>query len=286
MGDDDNLRWHIGSVLVTRVPEVVVPLDATVLIPAFTPDHLAQHRSWLVPSFFTDDGRLRLSVHTFIVESGTTTIVVDTCVGEGGDRPLPSDSSFPSRLDDAIDGGLAGVDMVLCTHLHFDHVGWNTHIVGDERVPTFPNARYLFGRTELDHLDLDDHMAVREPSVQPLLDAGLVDAVDSDHELTPQVRLVPTPGHTPGHVSVLIESQQQRALITGDMTHTPLQFAHPELPAGAFDWDSDMSTATREAAIAAHADTDTIVLGTHFAPPTAGRIRRHGGGTWFEVIDQ
>ncbi len=286
MGNGDNLAWHIGSVLVTRVQEVVVPVDATALIPDFTPDHLTPHRGWLVPSFFTDDDRLRLSVHTFVIESGPTTIVVDTCVGEGDDRPLPNDSSFPARLADAIDGGLGGVDLVLCTHLHFDHVGWNTRIVDGRRVPTFPNARYLFGRTELDHLDLDDHMAVREPSVQPLLDAGLVDAVDSDHQLTPEVRLVPTPGHTPGHVSVLIESQHQQALITGDMTHTPLQFAHPELPAGAFDWDSDMSTATRKATIATHVNTDTIVLGTHFAPPTAGRIRRNQGGTWFEVIDQ
>jgi glyoxylase-like metal-dependent hydrolase (beta-lactamase superfamily II) len=269
--DDTNLHWDIGTVAVTRVEEALVELDATALMPDFTPNLLDQH-PWVVPNYFSNEGLLRLSIHSFVVVSEGVTIVVDTCVGTEGDRPLPSDESFIDRLAAVVDGGLEGVDVVLCTHLHFDHVGWNTRRVDDQLVPTFPNARYLFAKAELDHLEIEDHMAVREPSVQPLLDAGLVDAVDGNHQITGEVQLLPTPGHTPGHVSVQIESNGVRALITGDAFHTPLQVAVPDLPAAAFDWDSTMSTSTRVDLLAHLEGTDTLMLGTHFAPPTAGHI--------------
>ncbi|MEZ5230655.1 MAG: MBL fold metallo-hydrolase [Acidimicrobiales bacterium] len=170
---------------------------------------------------------------------------------------------------------------MLCTHLHFDHVGWNTVRVDDRWVPTFPNARYLIAATELDHVRRDDHMGVLEPSVQPLLDAGLVDAVATDHRVTSEVRLLPTPGHTPGHVSVTIESAGRRATITGDAVHSPLQFTYPELAASRFDHDSMQSTETRRALIEAHADVDVLVLGTHFAPPAAGHLHTVDGTVRF-----
>ncbi|MFK8024488.1 MAG: MBL fold metallo-hydrolase, partial [Ilumatobacter sp.] len=151
------LDWRIGDVTVTRIEESLLPVDATALIPDYTPAHLEPHRDWAA-RFFRDDARLLLSVHTFVVRSGSTTIVVDTCVGTTIERQLPGDASFPDRLDAAIDGGLASVDVVLCTHLHFDHVGWNTRLVDGELVATFPNARYLFAQAELEHLELDDHM--------------------------------------------------------------------------------------------------------------------------------
>jgi glyoxylase-like metal-dependent hydrolase (beta-lactamase superfamily II) len=275
------LHWTIGGVEITRVEEAVTPVPAIALIPDFTSDQLDPHRDW-AGRFFGPDDELLLSVHSFVVRSGDVTIVVDTCVGTEPERLLPGDAEFPDRLGDAIAGGLDAVDIVLCTHLHFDHVGWNLRTIDGERVPTFPNARYLFARAEVAHLDVDDHMAVRDPSVQPLLDAGLVDLVDTDHQLTPEVRLLPTPGHTPGHVSVVIESEGETALITGDMAHTPLQFAIPDLATAAFDWDSPMSTATRQRIVESHANSSTTVLGTHFAPPTSGRIRRDGDRVWFE----
>jgi len=270
----NNLTWTIGDVTITRVEEVVTYVDATVLMPDFTPALLEPHREWLVPHFFSDrNDKMALSIHSFVVTSGDTTIVVDTCVG-GAERSLPHDLAFPERLDASIDGGLEAVDVVLCTHLHFDHVGWNLREVDGVQVPTFPNARYLFAEAEVVHTRTNDHMAVMEPSIDPLLAAGLADLVAMDHAITSDVRLLPTPGHTPGHVSVLIESNGATALITGDMTHTPLQFAVPELAASAFDTDSDQSTATRRNIVERFVGTDTLVLGTHFAPPTAGHLRQ------------
>lgn len=277
----EHLTWTIGDVTVTRVEEVVTYVDATVLMPDFEPAMLDAHRSWLTPHFFSDrNDKMALSIHSFVVVSNGTTIVVDTCVG-GAERSLPNDAEFPDRLDAAIDGGLDAVDIVLCTHLHFDHVGWNLREFAGAQVPTFPNARYLFAEIEVEHTRSDDHMSVIEPSIDPLIDAGLVDLVATDHVITDEVRLLPTPGHTPGHVSVIIESAGKVGLITGDMTHSPLQFAVPELAARAFDHDSEQSTQTRRDVIAAYAGTDALILGTHFAPPTAGRLTPHDDAATF-----
>ncbi len=275
------LHWQVGNVTITRVPERVVPLPSDVLVPGITPDHLADEAAWIGP-YFADDGRLLLSLHAFVGVSGDSTIVVDTCVGPGA-RPLPGDDAFPGRLDAAIDGGLGAVDFVLCTHLHFDHVGWNTREIDGELVPTFPNARYLVSDVELASLDGHDPNDIRSVSIQPLLDAGVLDPVALDHRLTDEVRLIATPGHTPGHVSVLIESNGATALVTGDLAHTPLQFTHPELSAVRFDADTPTAVATRRAIIDTHTGTDLLVLGTHFAPPTAGVLRRHANGNaWLD----
>lgn len=279
--DTKNLTWTVGQVRITRVEEVVTYVDASVLMPSFTPDMLDPHRDWLVPHFFSDrNNKMALSIHSFVVESQGTTIVIDTCVG-GQDKALPSDPNFPDRLDAAIDRGLDAVDIVLCTHLHFDHVGWNMRTVDGQQVRTFPNARYLFAKVEVEHTRTDDHMSVLAPSIDPIINAGMADLVDTDHTVTSEVCLLPTPGHTPGHVSVLIQSDGESALITGDMAHTPLQFARPDLAASAFDTDSEQSTQTRVDIIDRFADTDTLVLGTHFAPPTAGHVKRSGDSVRF-----
>ena len=279
----NHMQWDIGDVTITRVEEVITYVDAWVLMPDFTSEILDPHRDWLVPHFFSDrNDKMALSIHTFVVESGGKTIVVDTCVG-GAERSLPNDPEFIDRLDAHVEGGLDAVDFVLCTHLHFDHVGWNLRESGGSMVPSFPNARYLFSAAEVAHTRTDDHMAVLAPSIDPIIEAGLADLVDMDHVITDEVKLVPTPGHTPGHVSVLIESEGAAALITGDMTHTPLQFAVPELAASAFDTDSAQSTETRRQIIERYGNTDTLVLGTHFAPPTAGRIVTTDGSTRFET---
>ncbi len=278
------LHFRIGGVTITQVIERITGVPSDAIVPGITTELIAA-APWAAP-YFAEDGRLLLSNHTFVVQSGDTTIVVDTCVGTALERPLPGDAGFLDRLAAAIDGGLAAVDIVLCTHLHFDHVGWNTILIDGRWEPTFPNAQYLVTRPELDHVLVDDHMGVLEPSIQPLLDAGLLDAVPTDHRVTDEVALLSTPGHTPGHVSVLIESAGERATITGDATHTPLQFAHPELAATRFDHDSEQSTATRRALIAEHLDTDRLVLGTHFAPPTAGHLRTVEGAVQFVSAPQ
>jgi len=272
-----NLQWTVGAATITRVEEGVRYVDATQLMPDFTTSHLDLHRDWLVPNFFSDvNEKMLLSIHSFVVQSAGTTIVVDTCVGRPN-KPLPHDPAFVDRLAASIPGGLEAVDFVLCTHLHFDHVGWNTRIVDGVEVPTFPKARYLFARAEIEHAQVDDSHRVLESSVEPLIAAGLVDLVETNHRLTTEATLVATPGHTPGHVSVLIESQGAVALITGDLAHSPIQFAIPDLASAAFDFDSAQATATRREVLARFGETDTLVLGTHFAPPTAGVLRSVDG---------
>ena len=194
-------------------------------------------------------------------------------------RRLGGDPTFLERLAAEIDGGIDAVDVVVCTHLHFDHIGWNTvRNAAGTWVPAFPNARYLITRAELDGFADRDEDDVAGSSLTPLADAGVLHEVELDHRITPDVRFLPTTGHTPGHVSVVIESGDAAALVTGDATHSPVQFPHPELAAGRVDHDSAESTRTRRDLVARYVDTDTLVLGTHFAPPTAGVLRTGADG--------
>jgi glyoxylase-like metal-dependent hydrolase (beta-lactamase superfamily II) len=176
------------------------------------------------------------------------------------------------------------VDTVVCTHLHVDHVGWNTMLEDGKWVPTFPRARYLIGRKEHAHWSAEGDAEAQQilaDSVQPIFDAGLVDLVEMDHRLSAEVRLVPTPGHTPGHVSVMIESQGERAMITGDMTHHPCQLAHPEW-SPPFDSDPTASAAMRRGVFEDLADQPVLVIGTHYAAPTAGHVKRDGSAFRFD----
>jgi glyoxylase-like metal-dependent hydrolase (beta-lactamase superfamily II) len=263
------LRWSVGDVTITRVEESVTPVPASYLLPKITSDQIEGQRPWIDP-FFDGDAML-LSVHSFVVESGGTTIVVDTCAGMHEGRPLTGEPGFLDRLADEVDGGLAGIDVVVCTHLHFDHIGWNT--VQDATgtwVPAFPNARYLVTEAELTGFHERDEGGIAATSLTPLAEAGVLEPVGLDHRITSEVRFLATLGHTPGHVSVIVESGGSTAVITGDATHSPIQFAHPEIAANRVDHDSEQSTATRRDLIARYRDTGTLVLGTHFAPPTAG----------------
>jgi glyoxylase-like metal-dependent hydrolase (beta-lactamase superfamily II) len=177
------------------------------------------------------------------------------------------------------------VDAVVCTHLHVDHVGWNTMLEGDKWVPTFPKARYLIGRKEYEHWmgeGDEEQQVILSDSIAPIFEAGLAELVDMDHRLSPEVRLVPTAGHTPGHVSVAIESKGERALITGDFMHHPSQIARPHW-CPPFDHDTAASTQTRKAMIEDLADGPVLVIGTHFAAPTAGHIVRDGDSYRFDA---
>jgi glyoxylase-like metal-dependent hydrolase (beta-lactamase superfamily II) len=166
---------------------------------------------------------------------------------------------------------------VLCTHLHFDHVGWNTRLVEGKWVPTFPQARYLFGRREWQHWkhlrDTDGyhHMDHLQDSIDPIVAAGLEQFIDADFRLTDEVSLIATPGHTPGHVSVLIDSRGEQAVITGDLMHNPIQIAIPATEAR-FDMDKPQAARTRCDFVQRFCNTNTLVIGSHFAEPTAGRI--------------
>ena len=273
--------WQIGDVKVTRVIEQEAPLPAAGLIANIDPARLEEHGSWLKPHFMDEEGNIVLSIHALVVESGGKTIVVDTCMGN--DRALPMDmgplsTNFLEDLERVVKR--EQVDYVMCTHLHFDHVGWNTMLVEGEWVPTFPNAKYLFAQGEYEHwtAEADDSEDVNidlQYGVQPVVDAGLHELVPDDHAITDEVVLEPSPGHTPGHVSVTISSGGERAVITGDLVHHPVQLAEP-------DWGShpdaqpERASDTRRDFVARYGDTDVLVIGTHFSGPTAGHIKKDG----------
>ena len=275
------LQWQIGKVKVTRVVESEALWPATRLLPGATPAELAKDADWLAPRFIDDKGNIKLSVHALVLESQGKKIIVDTCIGNDKPRPIPAWSMMRLPfLEDLEKAGFAptAIDTVICTHLHIDHVGWNTRLVDGRWIPTFPNARYVLARREWEHWSADTHpinQTVLGDSVRPIFDAGLVDLVAADHEVDAAVRLEPTPGHTPGHVSVHVRSRGEEAVITGDLVHHPAQFARPHWGA-AVDWDRAMADRTRRAFMERYADAPVLVIGTHFAGPTAGRLVRDG----------
>lgn len=295
--------WKIGNVTVTRIIE----LEAGGFPPGFMFNGLTEERvrsiGWLHPHYADPDGTIRYAVQAYVVESEGRRIIVDTCVGndkergyEGWNRlKLP----FLERLTEA---GYPpeSIDFVLCTHLHLDHVGWNTRWDGKKWVPTFPNARYLFGRLEWEHWNKKDHgfgdmpdfaaglaeqETVMADSVRPIVDAGLHELVETDHQLTDEIWLLPSPGHTPGHVCVSIRSRGESGIITGDIMHNPIQIADPGICAN-FDFDQKLGEVTRRVFIGVHGDRDILVFGTHFPTPAVGHIVRDGAGWRFTPLQK
>jgi glyoxylase-like metal-dependent hydrolase (beta-lactamase superfamily II) len=275
----------LGRLTVTAVVERAGPTRPTWLLPDATPEALEPHRAWLAPHFVDDKGRFLQSIHTFVVRAPGLTALVDTCVGndkDRGGRP-PFHMMRTTFLDDLAAAGVVpeSVDVVLCTHLHVDHVGWNTRLENGRWVPTFPRARHLFGRREYEHWSSendDDTRRIMADSVKPVLDAGLADLVEMDHRISSDLWLEPTPGHTPGHVSLRLRAGDGEAVITGDLMHHPVQIAEPHW-ASHFDTDVEQARKTRRAFCERYADSAVTVLGTHFHHPTAGHIVRHGE-TW------
>jgi glyoxylase-like metal-dependent hydrolase (beta-lactamase superfamily II) len=280
--------WQIGNVRITKLLEQDLAWSGTMILGKGTAENVKREGEWLTP-FVDESGKFRVSIHAFAVESEGRRIVVDTCVGNDKQRPGFRDWSglhlpFLADLERA---GFARntVDTVVSTHLHLDHVGWNTMLVNGKWMPTFPKARYLMTQREWDHWSkfdgsLDFKLPI-EDSVRPVIEAGLAELVDADRKLTSEVWLESTPGHTPGHVSVRISSRGENGVITGDMMHNPIQIAHPDWVCG-FDTDPGLASDTRQKFVERYCDQPIRVLGTHFGGPTAGHIVRRGGAFRFE----
>ncbi len=200
-------RWQIGDVKIARVVEMETVSKATFVLPDATPENI-QRETWLQPHFAEPGGRVRMSIHALIVESEDRRIVVDTCLGNHKRRANPPWNMLQtSFLTDLANAGFPreSITDVLCTHLHVDHVGWNTMLVAGRWLPTFPQARYLIGRVEWNHWSQATDRFTKDPiddSVRPIVDAGLATLVEDTHRITKEVWLEPTPGHTPGHFSV------------------------------------------------------------------------------------
>jgi glyoxylase-like metal-dependent hydrolase (beta-lactamase superfamily II) len=281
-------HWRIGDVTVTKVLELEATGGSRFILPVATPEAVREI-GWLRPHFADERGRLRMSVHALVIRTPSRRILVDTCIGNDKARSIPAWNHLQgSFLRDLAAAGHPrdAIDTVVCTHLHVDHVGWNTSLVDGRWVPTFPSARYLMGRVEFEHWRSrradDDHHAAFVDSVQPVWDAGLVDLVELEHRLCDEVQLIPTLGHTPGHASVRITSGGEEALITGDFIHHPCQMARLEWPSSADD-DPERARRTRREMFARLAETGALVIGTHFAGPTAGRVVQDGESFRFVV---
>ena len=283
------MRWRIGGVTVTKIVEFEAVGGSRFILPDATRAAVLPI-AWLRPHFADAEGRLRMSVHALVVETKDLRLIVDTCVGnDKQQRAVPQWNGMQTGF--LADLALAGypreaIDAVLCTHLHVDHVGWNTMLVDGRWVPTFPRARYLMGRAEFEHWcrqrENASQRAVFADSVAPVFAAGLVDLVATDHRLSDELSLVPTLGHTPGHVSLRIASRGQEALITGDFLHHPCQLARPHWSSAA-DHDPALARRTRHAMFEALAGTAVLMIGTHFAGATAGRVAREGDAWRLDV---
>ena len=291
--------WRIGDVTVTRIVELWdFQDDIHMTMPDATPEEVIA-LEWLHPHYATPDGRQRMNFQGFVVQApddaGGRVIVVDSCIGAGRQRDFDVFCNLPEGFLEDLESlgiGRNDVDTVMCTHLHFDHVGWNTYKdprTGEYR-PTFPNARYLFGRTEYDawqnHIRHDGHHSDTHlvECVDPIVALGLADFIEVDHTIAPGISCEPSHGHTPGHVHVRISSAGAEAVITGDLMHHPMQCAMPQRPA-IFDMDKHAGRATRMAFVEKYADSGVLVIGAHFAEPTAGHMVRDAAGeVWFRGL--
>lgn len=291
MSVDTIRHWRIGEVEIARIVEVNAwEDDITMLLPEATPAFVQQF-GWLRPHFATEDGRMIISFQCFVLRSQGRNVMIDTCIGAERDREFPVFTNLQTTfLEDLAAAGFPheSITDVLCTHLHFDHVGWNTRKVNGRWVPTFPQARYLFGRREFAHWKhLRDtngyhHMEHLKDAIDPVVEAGLVEFIDPDFRLTDEVSLIATPGHTPGHVSVLVESRGASAVITGDLMHNPIQIAVPAIEAR-FDMDKAQGARTRMEFVERFNRSGTLVIGSHFSDPGAGHIVPDGAAWKLEV---
>ena len=273
------MKWQVGDIQITKIVEITSSSLGAYILPDATEERLREIK-WITP-FVEDDYRMLMSFHSLIIESPHQRLIVDTCIGNDKVRNYPKwNRMHTSFIQDLREGGFRedSFDSVLCTHMHVDHVGWNTYKSDDGWLPTFPNARYLYALDEWHHWQSEsqeEYGPVIEDSVTPIFELGLADLVESNHQVTDEISLVPTPGHTPGHVSVYIKSKGEEAIITGDIFHHPCQIAHPDWCATA---DSDQAEAqtTRQSFLQQYADRPVLCIGTHFAGVTAGRLVRDG----------
>ncbi len=285
--------WRIGNVTITRIVEIDIrshPPD--ILLQGLEPEQVRKI-GWLQPHFADAFGMLHFSIPTFIVESEGKRIIIDTCVGNDKARHYALfDNHKGPFLSQLAEAGFPAesIDTVLCTHLHVDHVGWNTRLVDGSWIPTFPNARYLFSRIEWEYWNqrflsgetantdwakILDIPHVMTDSVLPIIEADMHILVEMDYHLTSEVSLMATPGHTPGHVSVSIHSKGKEAIITGDIFHHPIELEYPELPSN-FDVDTKAAARTRKEFFKTQCGRNVLILGTHFSSPAAGHIVQNG----------
>lgn len=280
----------LGSARVDRLVDLPrFEMKLTSLFPDARLEALEGERGWLEPRFLKGDV-VHLAIQSMVLHLDGKVILVDTCVGEH--KPRPRHPAWDQRTATTYLAQLAGlgvrpedVDYVLCTHLHADHVGWNTHWSGGRWAPTFPRARYLVGRTELAHWESrrTGHSAESvnhgsyEDSVLPIMAAGLLDRVDPGDAPLPGLKLRALPGHTPGQVGLELRRDGARGLFIGDAMHHPVQLVRPEWSSGLCT-DPDLARATRRSFLEEAAEEETWLIPAHFIEMTGVQVKRVGNG--------
>lgn len=283
--------FRLGEVRITRIVEIGRSSFPTAsMLPDSTPDAVARHLPWLRPHFFDEEaGDIGSRIQTYVVRTPEHTVLIDT--GVGNDKRRDGSPAWNLRhgtyLDDLAAAGIApeDVDLVVITHLHVDHVGWNTRLVDGRWVPTFPRARYLivgaeweFWRHERDRGA--EPYGVIDDSVVPIVEAGRAVLVDAEHVIDEHLTFEPWPGHTPGHAAVRLRTAGGEAVFSGDVMHRVVQVAEPQWNSR-FCADAAQARASREAFVERHADTGTLVLAAHF--PRPGYIVTERGARRFVV---
>lgn len=280
--------FKIGEFELRRVVENEYPfVEASAFLPQSTPDVIAANADWLYPRFMEPGGdRCIFAFQSYVLRTPRHTILVDTCVGN--DKPRPARPMWNMMngpfLSDLAAAGVEpeDVDYVMCTHLHVDHCGWNTRLVDGRWVPTFPNAKYIFAKKEHDFWETRYREGTQGPvpnvyddSVLPVVEAGQAVLVEWDHEFDHGIWLEPAPGHTDGNIVINLESAGEKAVLSGDVVHHPIQLLKPEWSSRACE-DPVLSAATRRALLEKHADTGTLFCPAHFASPTVGHVVSRG----------
>jgi len=284
---------RLGDLTLARAVELVTPFDPLVFFPETTPADWAPHESWLKPNAMDPEtGALLFPMQSYLVRTSHHTILIDSCVGNH--KEPPHRPAWHRKTDDSYMRALAAlgvapedIDFVMCTHMHADHVGWNTRLEDGRWVPTFPNARFVFSRKELEAWQSGHEKFSRQPledSVLPVIAARRAELVANDHALDDEVWLEPTPGHTPDHVAICLASRGERAVMCGDAMHSPIQCLHPEWTAWP-DWEPELAKRTRRALMERYCDSDTLICTAHFPLPSAGRIVAEGDAFRFVFED-
>jgi len=287
--------FKVGDITIHRIVEQEGGFfDPLTFFPSLTPEVLAENKQWMTEGGYLDDkGQVVLCIQAYLVQTKHHNILVDSCVGN--DKPRASRPFWDKLKLDTFEKNLAAtgvrmdqIDYVMCTHLHVDHVGWNTRLENGNWVPTFDKAKYVFSDKELDYWT---DQAKKDPeanapivdSVLPIVAAKREQVVKSDFELNDIVKLIPTPGHTIDHYSVQVGKPGADAVITGDMIHSPLQAKYPELGMRA-DYNSPQAGESRRKLFSCICDTSTLVCTAHFPSPSSGRMKKDGNGFRFEKV--
>ncbi|MBV8193771.1 MAG: MBL fold metallo-hydrolase [Alphaproteobacteria bacterium] len=278
----------IGNATLQRVEEINGPgFAAKRMFPRFDQEAFDAEKGWMKPGHVAGEGdKLVMSIHTWILKTQHHTILIDTCLGNHKQRANPGwnnlDTPFLERLK-ACGCPAESVDFVMCTHLHVDHVGWNTKLENGRWVPTFPNAKYLFARREYAHWENErkTHDAAEvnggafDDSVLPVVEAGKAVMIDVDHQPDPLLTITDYPGHTPGSIAINLRDGGHQACFSGDIMHHPIQVYHPDW-SSQFCWNQEMSAKSRRQLLEDCVESNALLCPAHFAGPNAGYVKRRG----------